>query len=434
MGISSSLNVSVMGLQAQAQSLAGISDNIANSQTYGYKRAETDFTTLVNHGNSPHSYDAGGVRPTTTRQVTQQGSLITTNNSTDISVNGKGLIPVTTVAERDEAAITRPMMLMTSGSFSPDADGFLRTNGDLQLLGWPTDATGALIDDVSRESAANLVPVSIEGFDFAPNPTTEASLSVNLPSEQVAGETYTMTLEYFDAIGDSNNLVIGYTPTANPREWDMDIVDSSTGLSIGGATLLFGDGTTTDANGDPIQSGSIDTITQTAPAAYDVARGVLTVTGASNPIDITIGTPGSITHFTEFSTDFAPVSITKNGSALGFLESVELNNSGVLEAIYDSGQTRPIYRIPLAEVTNPNGLTAETGQAFSISNESGSLYLWNAGDGSTGTLSGYSLQQSTTDITEELTQLIQTQRAYSSNAKIVQTVDEMLQETTNLKR
>ena len=62
------------------------------------------------------------------------------------------------------------------------------------------------------------------------------------------------------------------------------------------------------------------------------------------------------------------------------------------------------------------------------------MFLWDAGSGPTGAIEGFAREQSTTDIAHELTQLIQTQRAYSSNAKIIQTVDEMLQETTNLKR
>lgn len=433
MGISSSLNASVMGLKANAQSLSGISDNIANSQTNGYKRAETDFTALVNYGNSTRSFNAGGVRATTTNQVTQQGSLIATRNPTDISVNGRGLIPVTNVAQRDEAPVTRPFMLTTSASFSPDDEGFLRTVGDLQLLGWPTDASGE-VADVSRESAADLVPVTVEGFDFAPNPTTKAELSVNLPSDTPAGESFNMTLEYFDDIGNSNNILIEYTsvdPAA--RSWTMTMTDSSDNTVIGDAAFVFADGTTPAAPATPNPAGSIESITPTT-GTYDAATGILTVEGASNPIEITVGTPGSITNFTEFSTDFAPVDISKNGSALGFLESVEMDNNGILQAIYDTGQRRSIYRIPLADVPNPDGLKPETGQAFSISKDSGPLYLWDAGDGPTGTVSGYSLQESTTDITEELTQLIQTQRAYSSNAKIVQTVDEMLQETTNLKR
>jgi len=81
-----------------------------------------------------------------------------------------------------------------------------------------------------------------------------------------------------------------------------------------------------------------------------------------------------------------------------------------------------------------NGLEAANNQAFRVSSESGSLYFWDAGSGPAGEYAGYALMESNTDIAQELTQLIETQRAYSSNAKIIQTVDEMLQETTNLKR
>ena len=103
-------------------------------------------------------------------------------------------------------------------------------------------------------------------------------------------------------------------------------------------------------------------------------------------------------------------------------------------ALYDTGYTRTIYQIPLAAVANPNGLNSEDNQAFSISPDSGPFYLWDAGDGPTGTTIGYAREESTTDLAAELTQLIQTQRAYSSNAKVITTVDEMLQETTNIKR
>ena len=83
---------------------------------------------------------------------------------------------------------------------------------------------------------------------------------------------------------------------------------------------------------------------------------------------------------------------------------------------------------------NPDGLLALDGQAFKISPSSGNLFLWDAGDGPTGAIAGYALEASTTDIAQELTHMITTQRAYSSNAKVIQTVDEMLQETTNIKR
>jgi len=88
----------------------------------------------------------------------------------------------------------------------------------------------------------------------------------------------------------------------------------------------------------------------------------------------------------------------------------------------------------VADVPNPNGMTAANNQAYRVSADSGDLYFWDAGSGPAGDYAGYALMESNTDIARELTQLIETQRAYSSNAKIIQTVDEMLQETTNLKR
>ena len=178
MGISSSLNAGVMGLNVNAQRLSGISDNIANSETNGYKRAETDFTSLVNQGNSGSFYNAGGVRANTERQVSLQGSITATGNSTDLAINGNGLIPITTVSEREESTSTRPFMMTTTGSFSRDDEGYLRTNGGLQLLGWPVDETGDP-GAVSRESAVDLVPVRLNGFDFAPNATTAAEMSTD---------------------------------------------------------------------------------------------------------------------------------------------------------------------------------------------------------------------------------------------------------------
>jgi flagellar hook protein FlgE len=103
-------------------------------------------------------------------------------------------------------------------------------------------------------------------------------------------------------------------------------------------------------------------------------------------------------------------------------------------AIYDQGFSKLIYQLPVIDVPNPNGLIALSNQTYQLSPASGAFYLWDAGDGPTGSVAGYSREESATDVAEELTQLIQTQRAYSSNAKIIQTVDEMWQETTNIKR
>ena len=151
-------------------------------------------------------------------------------------------------------------------------------------------------------------------------------------------------------------------------------------------------------------------------------------------MDIFIGRPSDTAGITQLSAAFSPTSVTKDGAPIGDLQSVEIDDRGYLQAIYDTGFRRTLFQIPIADVPNMDGLIARDGQAFSISASSGDMYLWDAGTGPVGSISGFSLMESTVDIAAELTDLIETQRAYSSSAKIVQTVDEMLQETTNLKR
>ena len=114
--------------------------------------------------------------------------------------------------------------------------------------------------------------------------------------------------------------------------------------------------------------------------------------------------------------------------------SVEIDPNGYIQASYDTGFTRTLYQVPLVDLPNPNGMVSLDRQTYAPSPESGSYFLWDASDGPTGDIVSYAREESATDVAGELTDMIQTQRAYSSNAKVIQTVDEMLQETTNIKR
>lgn len=434
MGLSSSLNAGVMGLAVNATKLATISDNIANSETYGYKRVQTEFTNMVlEHGKG--SYTAGGVRAATFKDVAAQGALISTNNSTDISIAGRGMIPVTTLAGVTAAPGDRPLQLTATGSFSQDQDGYLKTSSGLFLMGWPANPDGT-ITVPSRDSSVGLEPVQVTRNQFLAAPTTQINLGVNLPASETqagaAGASFDLPIEYFDTLGRSQTLTITFTPnvpaTGASNAWTANVVDSA-GDPL--AVIATFDVVFDDASGT---GGSILSLTPGAGAAYDSATGLVTIDVASGPIDIDVGEPGAGGPLSQLSSNFSPTNVTKNGAPIGNFSAVEIDDRGMVEAIYDNGFRRVIYQIPVADVPNLNGLKALDNQAFAVSIESGDFYFWNAGEGPVGTTVGYSLAQSTTDIAEELTDLIQTQRAYSSNAKIIQTVDEMLQETTNLKR
>jgi len=431
MTISSSLNAGVAGLNANATRLATISDNIANSSTFGYKRADAEFHSLVIEGAS--GYAAGGVRSTTYRLIDERGPLVTTGNSTDIAVSGRGMVPVT-----QEVALEGngdyPMYLMTTGSFRPNEEGLLVTDTGMVLMGWPADPDGT-VPPYPRDTVEGLEPVQVNINQFSGDPTTRMELGVNLPATETEagalGDTLDLSVEYFGNLGTSETLTASFTPTVPAsgasNEWTMVLTDSASGGAVVGEYVLTFDESRADG-------GTLASVTTVSGGAYDPATGALTINVDGGPIDITIGALGDPGGLTQLSNSFAPTSISKDGSPVGNLIGVEIDSNGYVHAIYDIGFTRTIYQIPLVDVPNPNGLIALDNQAYQVSPDSGAFFLWDAGDGPTGSVIGYAREESATDVAAELTELIQTQRAYSSNAKIIQTVDEMLQETTNIKR
>ncbi|WP_170421025.1 flagellar hook protein FlgE [Ruegeria arenilitoris] len=431
MTISSSLNAGVASLKANANRLATISDNIANSSTYGYKRVETDFHSMVTSGQGG-SYSAGGVRTTSQRLIDQRGSLVTTNNSTDLAVRGRGMLPV-----RPSSQIgtdSNEMLLTTTGSFRTNAEGYLVTESGLVLLGWPANADGS-IPNVSRDTPVALQPVQLSVNQLSGSPTTAMNLRMNLPATATEagapGDTQPLSVEYFDNLGKPENVDIELVPTVpaagSSNEWTMILRDSASGGAVVGEyTLTFTDSRTA--------GGTLASVTTVSGGTYDPTTGSFVVNVAGGPMEVNIGLIGDSDGITQLSDTFAPVSITRDGSAVGTMSSVQVDENGYVYALYDTGVTRRMYQIPLADVPNPNGLTALDSQTYAPSRDSGTYFLWDAGEGPTGELISFAREESTTDVATELTSMIQTQRAYSSSAKVIQTVDEMLQETTNIKR
>lgn len=434
MTISSSLNAGVAALSANASRLASISDNIANSATFGYKRVETDFQSMVISGGGG-TYSAGGVRASTQRLIDQGGSLVTTNNATDLAVRGRGMLPVARSAEVGAGNGGQQMLLTSTGSFRTDAEGILKTDSGLVLLGWPANPDGS-VPEFPRDTADGLEPVRINVNQLTGEPTTEITLGLNLPAVDTNasgdGTPRQLSVEYFDNLGKSENILIEFTPTVpgagDSNEWTMRLMDSAQGgAMIGEYTLSFDDSRASGGTLLGVTAGGTG-------GAYDAATGSVIVTVGGGPMEVNIGRLGTSNGLTQLSDSFAPLSISKDGSPVGNMTSAKVDENGFVHASFDTGITRVIYQVPLVDLPNPNGMVSLDQQTFMPSPESGSFFLWNAGDGPTGDIVAFAREESATDVAGELTDMIQTQRAYSSNAKVIQTVDEMLQETTNIKR
>lgn len=431
MTISSSLNAGVAALSANASRLASISDNIANSSTFGYKRVETDFHSMVNSGGAG-SYSSGGVRTTSQRMIDQRGSLVTTNNSTDLAVRGRGMLPV--MRSSQLALGSQELMMTTTGSFRTDESGYLVTESGLVLMGWKANPDGT-IPNLPRDTADGLEPIQLSVNQLTGSPTTQMNLRMNLPATGTEagapGDSQPLSVEYFDNLGKSENLQIELIPTVpatgESNEWTMVLRDTASDDAIVGEYVLtFNDSRT--------EGGTLASVTATTGGAYDPSSGSMIVDVAGGPVEINIGKLNDSDGITQLSDTFAPVSITKDGSAVGTMTRIEVDENGFVHAFFDNGVSRQVYQIPLLDMANPNGLISLDSQTYAPSRDSGTFFLWDAGDGPTGDIVSFAREESTTDVATELTAMIQTQRAYSSSAKVIQTVDEMLQETTNIKR
>jgi flagellar hook protein FlgE len=387
------------------------------------------------------------VNVSTFRDVASSGALITSNSSTDIAVSGSGLLPVTPLSAVDLPGTQRPFQMVATGSFRQNEDGFLITPGELALQGWPTDANGTVLGTVSRDSPSSLEPIRLSAFLTASDATTEIELGINLNAEETAstaiGASVEAPIEYFDALGISHQLNFTFTPvipaSGLSNSWTLSVTDSASaapGLlaefdlvfdpSRGNAGALL---SATAAGTNPADPNGPGTT-----ATYDPITGDLTVNVLDGPIAVQLDTNAFGQGLSQLAAPFTPNGLSKNGAPAGNLQGLEVDSNGILAGVYDTGQRRALYQIPLGAVPNPNGLKALDNQAFEISPNSGDVFFFDAGDGPAGEISGFALQQSTVDVAEELTDMIVTQRAFSSNATVIRTVDEMLAETASLKR
>ena len=423
----------VLGMNAQSTKLAAVANNIANASTVGFKRADTQFEALVLGSASVSTSALAGTRAITRFEIGRSGQLQNTSTATDMAIDGNGFFVVN---EREGGS--GAFLATRAGSFRPDANGNLVNTAGYFLQGVPTDATGVMVGG-DGTTMSSLQTVNISGISIAAEPTTQMTYWANLPAAQTAegaaGTPQRSSVDYWDPLGGGQSLRFAFTPhVANPaavppvpaNTWNLTVTDSAGGTApVADLELAF---TSTGPN-----AGRLETVTGTG---YDATTGLLTVAanGGSQQIAVNIGVPGASTGMTQVSADFAPSRMTSNGSAPGIVQDVSVASDGKVMASFSNGQSRPIYQLRVATVTNPDGLLPTRGDAYEFSRDGGAILLQNPGEGSTGKTIGGALEQSNVNMNLELTSLIETQRAYSSNATVVRTADEMLQEINNLKR
>jgi flagellar hook protein FlgE len=411
MSLYSAMRSGVSGMSAQSSRLAAISDNISNSATVGYKRADVDFSTLVTSSGSKSMYAAGGVGSNVHYQVQKDGIIQGTQSTTDMAIDGRGFFVVANGATAAGGG-SLTYGLTRAGSFQPNDQGYLRNSAGLYLQGWALNADGTL-PTVSKTDFSSVVPVNVSNITYGGSATGRMNFSGNLPAQATTGNTFTTTSPFYDGLGNARDVTMTWTKTANPQEWSVAVTGPA-GYTVAGAPATITFNATGPTAGLP--SAALPTITLTSPATPTADT-------------ITLG----MSNLTQLNGDYVP-QLVGDGSAVGRVSSVQIDESGKLWALFDNGATKALYQIPVADVINPDGLNVADGNMYTLGADSGPLTLNIGKSGAVGSVQGSSLEESNVDIADELVSLIETQRAYSSNATIVRTTDEMLEETTHLKR
>ncbi|WP_027134285.1 flagellar hook protein FlgE [Geminicoccus roseus] len=448
MSLFGSLFTGVSGMAAQSRSMAVISDNVANVSTVGYKGGVSNFASLVVSPSQQRAFSPGGVQQSTQFAITRQGQTQATGSATDAAIVGNGFFVVA-----ENAGDTQRPLYTRAGSFDPDVDGYLRNANGFYLLGWQLDTDGQPIDVNTTQ------PVNVRNLNAVTVATSRLKLGANLDSGQAehvgayaAGDmaTYHTTdgaggvapdfqrqIQIYDSLGNPRTVIAAFLRTPGAASWSVELYADPANLEAashpGG---LLASGTVSFNGNGGLASAAITPAFPAGAAAGDpVGIDWIDSSGATDSsLVLDLGAIGGTDGLTQFAGESAVSFVTKDGAGYGELNGVRIDAEGFVEASFSNGEVRRIYQIPIATFGNPNALDPRSGNVFSTTWASGSANLQAAGVGGAGQLSPAALESANVELADEFTKMIVTQRAYSANARVVTTTDDMLDELMRVKR
>lgn len=403
-------DIGLSGLNAAASDLEVTSNNIANSETNGFKRSRAEFADVYAeaYGGISQTATGDGVRLAEIRQEFTQGNIDFTGNNLDLAVSGQGFFVLS-----DNGA----QVYSRAGAMQVDRNGFVVDNLGRQLQVFPSNDPAGSSFNVGSPQSLQLVT-----SDSPPNPTSQVDALVNLDADapvlgagaidptDPATYSYSSTLTVYDSLGGPHTATTYYRRTSN-LDWDTRLViDGNAAQTAGVQTLSF------DSTGN---------LTSGMPVNY----GVFTPTNGSNPLSIDYDFTGS----TQFGGGFGINNLAQDGFTSGRLAAIEVSDEGIFAARYTNGQTVALGQLALANFASPQGLQQIGDNAWAESFDSGPVQLGQPGTSSLGLIQSGGLEQANVDIAEELVNLITAERFFQANAQVITTADQVTQTIINIR-
>ena len=430
MSLFGAMDTAISGLSSQSAAFGNIGDNIANSQTTGFKRVDTSFLDYLTTSNATQN-EPGAVVAVPQYVNTVQGTISQTDNPLALAISGQGFFAV---SEAQGTTATGPVFssqpyYTRAGDFQLDKNGYLVNSAGDYLNGWPAQGNGQI-------DTNTLAPVQISESIYKPVASSNVTLSANLPpagnpdpTNPAVQDPITSNVSIYDAQGQSHQLTLSFTSAgANSNNWAVTVTDDL-GNTIGSGTVAFAaDGTLAS-----VTQGGTTTSTRGAAGALTLNTTYPASGGGTQSIALALGTIGGTGGLTQFAgSTYSLRGISQDGVPPGNFSSVTMQSNGNVVVNYDNGQTRTIAQVPIATFAAPDALQRQNGSAFTATVDSGPALSQAAGTNGAGTLVTGSVEQSNVDIATEFSQLIVAQQAYSANAKTVTTANAMMQATINM--
>jgi flagellar hook protein FlgE len=404
-----SFNIALTGLNAATNDLSVTSNNLANSQTVGFKSSRAEFGDIFASTQTGVASTAigNGVRVQEVAQQFSQGNTKTTGNSLDLAINGNGFF---TLSNNGALSYTR------DGEFQLDNTGEVVTASGAKLQVYAPLPTGGF-------NTGGLTNLVLNTNMSAPQATSSASITATLPANAAQPVTAnfspsdptsynnTTSLTVYDSLGSAHTESLYFVKTANPNEWSVSsYID---GNAVGGAQTLNYSNTgvlTNPANG------------QITLPAYTPA------TGAA-PMNVTL----NLLNTQQIGDTFGVTAVQQNGFTVGTLTGINIDNSGIVQATYTNGRSVNLGQIAMANFANDQGLQQMGNASWSQTTSSGSVVQGVAGGSGFGTIQSGALEQSNVDTTSALVDMITAQRNFQANAQMIQTDNQISQTVINIR-
>jgi flagellar hook protein FlgE len=401
--------LALSGLNAASTELSVTANNIANTQTTGFKGSRAQFAEVFSVSAQGVSSSAigNGVRVADVAQQFEQGNIDSTGNALDLAISGQGFF---VVSEGGGLLYSR------AGAFQVDRDGYVVNSRNQRLQTYPPTPGGGF-------NTGALSDLRLVTTESAPAATTNVEVVLNLPANatpppvapfDVANpDTYnhSTSMTIYDSLGAAHTATIYFTRTANTNEWEQRLfVD---GTAVGGAQLLQ----------------YSNTGTLTSPAGGQIAFPPYTPATGAAPLTLNY----DLDTTTQYGSSFAVNAVVQDGYTTGRLIGIDINETGVVQARFTNGRSQPLGQVALAQFSNPNGLQQLGDTNWGETFTSGQALRGVAGNAGLGLIQAGALEASNVDITEQLVNMITSQRNFQANAQMISTSDQITQAIINIR-